>query len=355
MNVYRNIFDETIATENLLNAWQDFKSGKQKKPDVLSFEWNLEANILALHRDLKYNRYKHQAYLGFHIQDPKHRHIHKACVRDRIVHHAVYRIVAPLFEETFITTSFSCRKNMGTHKGVLILKTMLNTVSRSNTRPCFALKCDVAKFFDSVDHTILKRIIGTRIKDKEMIGLIDTIVDSYESSKSTLFEKKGLPLGNLTSQLFANIYMNEFDQWIKHTLEIKHYARYTDDFVIISEDQNYLESLIPLMQNFLGRMLCLELHPKKVTIRKYKQGIDFLGYVVLPHNFALRTKTKQRMFKKLKHKVIDYKKGQITRVSLEQSYQSYLGVLSHADTFKLQNALTKQFLSWIGIKNEPPA
>jgi retron-type reverse transcriptase len=191
------------------------------------------------------------------------------------------------------------------------------------------------------------RIIRKRIKDTEAISLLEEIVGSFSSKYSNLFYKKGLPIGNLTSQLFANIYLNEFDQFIKNDLKVKHYVRYTDDFVIVSKDKIYLENLIVTIRDFLSDELALQLHPKKVTIRKFHQGIDFLGYVVLPNHRLLRTKTKNRIFRKLEKRIEEYKNKTISSRTLEQSLQSYLGVLSHADAYKLEQELKNHFWFWL--------
>lgn len=179
MKFYKNIFDEIISLENLFLAWDEFKKDKGSKKDVLEFEWNLEPNIFELHRDLKYHRYKHGVYTPFNICDPKPRKIHKATVRDRILHHAVFRVLNPLFEPAFISHSFSCRVKKGTHKGVNSLANFLNKVSKNCRKPCCVLKCDIKKFFDSVDHDILLSIIARKIKDENTIWLLKEIVKSF--------------------------------------------------------------------------------------------------------------------------------------------------------------------------------
>jgi len=179
MKFYSNIFQQIISLENLFLAWEEFKGDKQKKKDVLAFEWKLEENILELHRNLKYHTYKHDVYTAFTITDPKQRRIHKATVRDRVLHHAIFRILNPLFEPTFIANSFSCRIGKGSHKGIGALSNMLSSVSQNNRRTCYALKCDIKKFFDSVDHKILLDIIKRRIKDDEFHWLIEEIVNSF--------------------------------------------------------------------------------------------------------------------------------------------------------------------------------
>lgn len=347
MKIYKNVFEKIISLENLFLAWDKFRSDKQKKRDVCEFEWRLEKNIFQLHRDLVNKRYKHEAYTSFYINDQKQRHIHKATIRDRMFHHAVFSVLNPIFEPTFIAHSFSCRIDKGTHKGIKTLDIITKKVSRNTRKPCFALKCDIRKFFQTVDHTILTILLAKRVKDSDAMRILKEIIESFKSEYSTLFEAKGLPIGNLTSQLFANIYFNEFDQFIKHSLKIKNYIRYTDDFVIVSDNKSFLENLIEPIRKFLQDRLALELHPRKVIIRKLHWGVDFLGYVVLPHYRLLRTRTKQRIFRKLHKRVSEYKNGIITKRALEQSLQSYLGVLSHADTYKFGNELKNQFWFWL--------
>ncbi len=181
MKIYKNLFEKIISPENLFLAWDKFKRGKSNRLDVLRFEWNLEQNIFTLHRELKNQTYKHAPYTDFYIHDPKRRHIHKAVVRDRVLHHAIFNIFNPIFEETFINNSFSCRKGKGTHEGVFTLAKTLRKVSKNYKKPCYALKCDVEKFFDSVDHQILKEVVKKRVKDKDALWLSCEIIDSYAS------------------------------------------------------------------------------------------------------------------------------------------------------------------------------
>jgi len=347
MKIYKNIFEKVISLENLFSAWDKFKSDKQKKRDVCEFEWCLEENVFQLHRDLTNKRYKHGAYASFYIQDPKRRHINKAAVRDRVLHHAIFNVLNPVFEPTFIAHSFSCRVGKGTHKGVETLNRAVRGVSGNARKLCFVLKCDIKKFFETVDHGILLNILGKRVKDRDATRLLEEVVESFTSEHSTLFERKGLPIGNLTSQLFANVYLNEFDQFMKHRLKIKNYIRYTDDFVIVSDNRLFLENLVEPIRKFLRDELALDLHPRKVIIRKLRWGIDFLGYIVFPRHRLLRIKTKRRIWRKLRKRVCEYRNGVITKRTLEQSLQSYLGVLSHANTHAFGNALKNQFWFWL--------
>lgn len=183
MRVYSNIFEQIISPENLFTAWEEFVFDKRSKADVQEFSFHLEENLFRLHRDLRNKRYKHGSYSGFYICDPKIRHIHKATVRDRVLHHAIFRILNPIFEPTFITHSFSCRIGKGTHKGVAALESMLRRESKNYRHQAYALKCDIRKFFDSIDHEILMQIIRKRIKDVNALWLLEEIITSYSSSE----------------------------------------------------------------------------------------------------------------------------------------------------------------------------
>ena len=351
MKVYYELFNKIISLENLFSAWDEFKKDKRKKRDVLEFEWNLEDNIFKLHRELKLKAYKHSPYSSFYINDPKQRHIYKATVKDRVLHHAIFSILNPVFEATFIPTSYSCRIGKGTHKGIEELDSMLRRVSSNGHKLCFALKCDIKKFFDTVNHSILLEIICRKIKDRDIIWLLKEIIGSYQANCSTLFERRGIPIGNLTSQLFANLYLNELDQFVKQDLKVKFYARYTDDFVIVADNEGYLKNMILLIKKFLSDKLDLNLHQDKVSICKFSQGIDFLGYVLRPHHRLIRTKTKKRIFKKIRLRIKKYKKGIVGEEKLEQSLQSYLGVLSHANAHNLSEKLKNQIYFWLNFNN----
>ncbi|MBU2634968.1 reverse transcriptase/maturase family protein [Patescibacteria group bacterium] len=321
-----NIFEEIISLENLFLAWKEFKRGKTNKKDVQDFSLFLEDNIFELYHQLINERYQHSNYTSFYINDPKPRHIHKACVRDRVLHHAVFRILYPIFDKSFIFDSYSCRINKGTHRAVNRLNCFAGKASKNNTKTIYILKLDIKKFFDSIDHNILLSLIKKKIKDEDVIRLIEIIIKSFSTKYN-----KGIPLGNITSQLFANIYLNELDYYIKHNLRIKYYIRYCDDFIIINNNEEYLEKLILIIDNFLKERLKLSLHPDKIVIKKYHQGIDFLGYVSFPYYRILRTRTKNRMFKKIQQK--------IKEESFSQTIQSYLGVLKHCNGYKLEKKL----------------
>ncbi len=190
MKIYKDLYWLIISPQSLFRAWEIFKSDKQNKPDVVEFELNLEQNIFDLYRDLKAGTYKHGPYKGFLIHDPKLRRIHKATVRDRVLHHAVFHVLNHIFEPTYINDSYSCRIGKGTHRGVKKVSQMIRMVSRNYTHPCYVLKCDVRKFFDTVDHTILVSILQKRIKDSKAMLLIEEIITSYTSDSSALTRER---------------------------------------------------------------------------------------------------------------------------------------------------------------------
>lgn len=324
-------YDNIISLENLLMAWKEFIVGKKSRKDVQEFERNLMTNVISLHQDLANRTYKHSQYEAFKILDPKPRDIHKATVRDRLLHHAIYRVLYPYFDPKFIYDSYSCRVEKGTHRAINRFCDFYRKVSKNNTKTCFVLKCDIRKFFANIDHEILKNILSKGIFDKDILWLLSQIIDSFLSSPIYAMAEmgqKGLPLGNLTSQLLVNIYMNEFDQFVKRELKIKYYIRYADDCVILSKDKNELLLNLSYMRDYLENKLKLNMHPDKVYIKTIASGVDFLGWVSFPKHRVLRTSTKRRMLKKVKK-----------NPKLE-SIQSYLGMLKHGDGYKLTKVLT---------------
>jgi len=323
-------YKDIIELNNLFSAWEEFLIGKSNKDDVEAFGLNLLDNIAELHDDLVNKKYRHGGYHSFFINDPKRRHIHKAEVRDRLLRHAIYRILYPFFERTFISDSYSCRLGKGVYKAIERFDTKSYKLSRNNFKTCWVLKCDIKKFFDSIDHKILLNILGNYIPDQDIMWLLTKVINSYHNEAK---DGVGLPLGNLTSQLFANVYLNVFDKWAKHQLKTRHYIRYADDFLVLSTDKKWLEAIIPQIRSFLLEKLNLTLHPTKIFLKTHNSGVDFLGWVNFPDYKKLRDKTKQRMFKKL-----------IDR-PLPEVYQSYLGLLGHGDTHSVQEDL--QNVYWL--------
>lgn len=278
-----------------------------------------------MHEALKTKQYVPKPYQAFFVKDPKLRHIHKADVRDRVVHQALFRILYPIVDAQLSSSVYSARKCHGTHKGIGKLFQALRKETRNWKREAWVLKCDVRKFFDSIDHAILREKIKEYGFDADTQRLIDTILSSFEKTVG-----KGLPLGNVTSQLFANVYLNEFDWFVKRELRIKHYFRYCDDFVIVLERHSHARTLLPILKSKLATSALL-LHPNKIAVRKVRQGIDFLGYVILPGVVVLRTSTKKRIYR-------NAARHHDNRAVID----SYLGV----STYARNREVTKQLLSY---------
>jgi RNA-directed DNA polymerase len=323
-------YEDLVSPENIFVAFDEFKRGKRKKEDVMYFEKNLEENVFELSEQLLAKTYLHGSYANFAICDPKYRMISKATVRDRVVHHVLFSHLYEIFDKTFIFHSYSSRLTKGTHIGVKNFHKKMRKVSENFKKPCYALKCDVKKFFASINHTILIRLFSKKVDNPDILWLINNIIESYSNAPDT-----GIPLGNVTSQLFANIYLNQLDQFIKHDLRVKYYFRYADDFVLLDQNKDYLQKLIGSISAFLEQELKLRLHPQKVFIRKLKQGMDFLGYVCFPYYRAIRTKTKKRMFKKFHQRREEMIAGDRTGESFNQTLQSYLGLLKYSNSHRL--------------------
>jgi len=333
---FEESYGDIICLENLLKAWKEFVKGKKNKKDVQEFSLHLMDNLILLNKELSNHTYNHGVYQAFKINDPKPRDIHKATVRDRLLHHAIYRKLYPFFDRTFISDSYSCRIGKGTHKAITKFLYFSKKVSQNNKQTGWILKGDIRKFFASINHQILNDILREYIPDKNIFRLLENVIGSFNTKNKI---RVGLPLGNLTSQLLVNIYMNKFDKFIKHKLKIKNYLRYADDFVIFSDDKKYLENIISVISKFLKNELKLELHPDKIFLKTLSSGIDFLGYVNFFDHRVFRTKTKRRMLKRLSQKKMALDNGIISKESFEQSRQSYLGVLGHCRGWKIVRKL----------------
>lgn len=307
----------------MLCAWREFLRGKRDKIDVQVFGAHLMDELITLRIDCVSRVYCHGAYQHFRINDPRPRDIHKASVRDRVLHHAIYRQLYPFFDRTFIADSFSCRIDKGVHRALDRLRAFAYRASANHTRTAWVLQCDIQKFFANIDHQILLDILKLYIPDPDVIYLLNIVIDSFHTQPGI-----GLPLGNLTSQLFVNIYMNAFDQFAKHQLHAQYYLRYADDFLICSHDRDWLQTLLPRIADFLNHRLRLQLHPRKISLKTIASGIDFLGWVHFPDCRVLRTSTKRRMLRRLREHPTPATK------------QSYRGLLKHGNTFGLQRNLT---------------
>lgn len=306
-----------------------------RKAEVANFNFNLEDNIFQIQRELKDKIYCPGRYFSFYVNDPKRRFINKAEVKDRLIHQAVFRVLYNIFDRKFIADSYSCRFYKGTSGGVDKLEKFIRKVSKNYYYNIYALKGDIRKFFASINKNILFALIKKEINDPGALWLIKLIIDSFQPKVDA-----GLPLGNVTSQLFANIYLNELDQFIKRKLKVKYYLRYCDDFIVLSRNESYLRSLIKPINLFLNNNLNIELHPQKIILTKLSRGFDFLGCLLLLHYKIIRTKTKKRILRKFEERRKRLTVGLIDEKSLNQSRQSYLGILKHTKAYNL----SKKFL-----------
>ncbi|HPC37610.1 MAG TPA: reverse transcriptase/maturase family protein [Candidatus Paceibacterota bacterium] len=314
MKTYKNLYNNIWDFQNLLKSYYAARKRKNDKDYVINCEWNLERELLEIKKEIQEKNYQPSVYQKFFVSDPKRRLVYVASFRDRIVHHALCNIIEPIFDKGFIFDSYACRKNKGTHRAVMRLKNFLRSLYfKCGSDNFYILKCDVRKFFDSVDKEILFALIKKKIKDKDVLWLIKKILDSTEGSK-------GIPIGNLTSQLFANIYLNELDQFVKHNLRIKYYARYMDDFVVLSNDKKQLKIWREFIKEFLANSLRLDLHPQKQEIFPARIGVDFLGFHIFYSHILIRKSMIRRFWKK-------FKKGRLDN----KSFWSYLGHLEFAD------------------------
>ncbi len=289
-----------------------------KKQDVQVFGLNIEDQLFQLHEDLKCGAYRHGPYERFFVHDPKRRLINKATVRDRVLHHAVFRILEPLFDRTFIFDSWSCRTRKGHHHAVERFHEMAWGLSRNNKRTVWVLKLDIKNYFASVRHDFLVRLLKRRISDDATMHLLENIIGSYDP---------GLPLGNVTSQLFANIYLNELDQFVKHVLIQRIYLRYCDDMILVGINRTMLVKFVARLSEFVSFSLAVSFHPKKILLQSWHGGVDVLGYISFPYYRLLRTTTKQRLLKRI----------------TERNAASYRGLLHGVRARRLREMLRERY------------
>ncbi len=312
-------WEEFTSLENVYKAWVDFSGNKKNKSDVINFKMNLEDEILKIHFDLVAGSYTHGSYATFTIYDPKKRVIHKATVRDRVVHRLMYNYFLPIFNRLWLDCSFSCRPGFGQHISIEKVKKAIGRVTRNYNRDFICVKCDIRKFFDNIDHHILYKLICLRIYEPKMRKLVGGIINSYKCGLGPV----GIPIGNLTSQIFANIYLHELDIFAKHELKLRHYYRYADDFIFLMDTNGKAEEVVVKFRNFLADHLKMEMHPNKIIIRKASWGIDWLGKVLMNGYSLLRLSTARRMMVNIKRKVNDG----ATADELKPTVASYNGLL----------------------------
>ena len=322
---------------NLLAAHYKARKGKTTKPDVQEFEKNLHQNLHLLQTELLLRSYRPQPLQTFILRDPKTRKIGKSAYRDRVIHHALVRVIEPFFEPGFLHCSFANRKGKGQIAAVEYFERCSKKVSKNWTRPCYVLKADIAHYFPEVHHSILLQLLQRRIQDPVVRWLIKIILQNHHGQNPD----QGMPLGNLTSQFFANVYLHELDRFVKHTLKAKHYIRYVDDFVILHQDQQQLEHWRSMIGAFLSKILALRLHPQKQQIREMREGISFLGFRVFPHHRLLRKSNMQTWKWRLRGMVTACQSGEIPYDVLFASLNGWIAYARNADTFKLRRHTTK--------------
>jgi RNA-directed DNA polymerase len=315
--IHKN-YDELFNLNNIFEAWKKFRRGKTSKADVMDFEIHLEDNLFGLYEDLRYFTYKHSSYTHFQIFDNKKRDIYKAKVRDRVVHQIIYNYLLALFEPEFISDSYASRVNKGQYRAVNTFRYFIKLIQTSH-RSYFVLKCDVRKYFENIDQKVLLDLIREKVPDDKIFIIIKEIITSYIFSECD----KGVPLGNITSQIFSNIYLNVLDRHIKDELKCRFYVRYNDDFVIILESLEKLKEIRNNIIMFVKEKLLLTIPLEKTSLRKIDWGMDFLGFTILPKAVLLRNKTKSKMY---------------TNMSLKNVH-SYFGILKHCNSHHLKTKI----------------
>lgn len=345
MNTFKNLYPQIYSWNNLVLAWRKARQNKRYTPAAASFEQNLDSELLAIQAALKTETYQPGGYRSFTIHEPKRRKISAAPFRDRVVHHALCNVIEPVYERKFIFDSYANRKAKGTHAALDRCTTFMR-------RYRCVLQCDVQQFFPAIDHTILKSILAHTIACPPTLRLCEKIIDSgvgvldgeyspnYFPGDDLLaaIRPRGLPIGNLTSQFWANVYLNQLDQFVKHTLRVKGYLRYVDDFLLFADDKTTLHRWRNEVIRFL-QSLRLTIHEDRACPRPVNTGIPFLGFIVYPDHRRLLRRTGIRYQRHLASLYQQYLRGEIERGTLEASIQAWVGHAIHGDTWGLRSNL----------------
>lgn len=343
MKRHGNIYPKIIEFENLLLSAKNAQKGKRFNIEVLKFNANLEKELFKLEKELTTKTYQPGKYRSFYVEDAKRRLISAAPYRDRVVHHALCNLIGTIFEKTFISDSYANRVGFGTHKAL----TKFTQFARSSE---YVLQCDIRKYFASVDHQILKNLLSSKLKCQDTLWLLDTIIDNSNDQESPidyfphdnlltpLERRRGIPIGNLTSQFFANIYLNGFDHFIKEKLKIKKYVRYVDDFALFGNDHKFLTLARQEIEEYLIN-LRLKIHPIKSQLFKTQHGASFLGFRVFPDRIRVKNDNLRRGRKRIRSLQTDYSQGKIELEQVEQSMQSWFAHLAHGDTWLLRQKI----------------
>jgi len=349
---------------DLFQAYYDARKNKRNTVNALAFEIDYEKNIFQLYNDLINKKYKIGQSICFISQKPVKREVFAADFRDRIVHHLIYNYINPFFEKSFINDAYSCRKNKGTSYGIKRVNHFIRSCSENYKKDCYILKLDIKGYFMGIDKNILYKKIERNINDDFILQLIKKIIFydptkkciikgrkenwfGLPKSKSLFFagKDKGLPIGNLTSQLFGNVYLNNLDYFIKHNLKCKYYGRYVDDIVIVHNNRKYLKAIIPVIRNYLQNNLLLKLHPNKIYLQHFSKGVSFLGTVIKPYRIYIKNKTKGNFYKKIQQF------NAVTNSKFLASINSYLGIMGNYNTFNLRKSIFENCLGG-GLKEK---
>ncbi len=343
MKRYGNLFPDITAFPNLLAAARKAQKGKRFRDNVLRFNFHLERELLRLQDELRTKDYRPGPYRTFEIKEPKTRMISAAPYRDRVVHHALCAVIAPILERSFIHDSYANRSGFGTHRALR----RFTQFARSSR---FVLQCDIQKYFLSIDRDILKKILRRKIKCLDTLWLIDIIIDAGSAQEvparyfpgdelfSPLQRRRGLPIGNLTSQFFANVYLNGLDHYIKEQLRIEKYLRYVDDFALFDDDRELLRDVRLAIETYLAG-LRLKIHPVKSQLFETRQGANFVGFRVLPDRIRVRQENLRRARRRLRRMQAAYSGGQRTQQEISQSVRSWVAHLAHGDTWRLRERI----------------
>ncbi|MCB0375583.1 MAG: reverse transcriptase [Sinomicrobium sp.] len=365
----------SISLEELIEAYYQCRKNKRHTVNALAFEVDFESRLYDLWLQINDGSYQPGRSVAFIVTAPVTREIFAADFRDRIVHHLVINKLNPLFEKQFIYDSYSCRKGKGTHFGIDRVSRFIRSCSRNYSRDCYILKLDIEGFFMHIDRKILFRRLRRFIEEKyqeqdkpTIINLCEKVIfndcaanclikgkksdwDGLPPSKSLFHSPPGcgLPIGNLTSQIFANFYLDAFDHFIKHDLGLRYYGRYVDDYVIVHPDKAYLQSLIPRLDKFLKEQLRLNVHPRKIYLQHYSKGVTFLGAVIKPGRIYIRNRIKGNFYDSLQkwnERSREKKKlDEHELLSFKSSVNSYLGLMKHYQAYNIRRKMLLRRLS----------
>lgn len=325
----RNKYYEKLSYEKLMEAHIKSRKGKSIRKETILFNLKQEEYIMWLYEQLKNKTYKHGGYTEFYVTEPKLRKIEKSRYIDRIVHRwVVDNFLEPAFVPQFIPTSYACLKEKGMHRAALYVQNTMKHCKRI-WGEYYILKMDVAKYFDSINKNILLKILERKIKDPKLVWIIKEIL--YAQKKEV-----GIEIGNYTSQIFANIYLNEADQFVKHKLKAKYYVRYLDDSIFILKDKQEARYVLKELEKFLKEELKLKLN-SKTQIIKGSQGVNFCGYKINEYRLKLRDRGKRKLKNKIKKLKNSVKTGKMTSKDAKKYLAGHVGYIKWADVYNLSN------------------